>query len=187
MKRFSWAEICRLLGSLVVACSFAVAASGKPALEAGLPMDLPRAEAVDGARLDVPPRLVKRGRGVYPEHLVYSGNYVRGSVEARVEISSDGAVKSVKVLHASHPAFVAATTAQLTESKFSPALRDGNPVAAYGIFQAGFDVQGRFGESVGGGVIMIPAKSADLPPELDYDWPPIMKEYCEPVFLSARK
>lgn len=166
-----------LMGITLSMCTVA-----KLSAEPALPMDLPRAEAVDRGRIDTPPRLTKRGRGDYPEHLVRTENYVQGVVEARIHIGIDGAIKSVNVLRSTHPAFVTATITQLNESKFSPALRDGLPIETHAVFTASFDVRGHLGRNISGGVIMTPAKPADLPPELDYDWSPVMKSYCEPVF-----
>lgn len=149
---------------------------------AQLPMDLPESVADDGGRLDSPPQLTKRGVGRYPEHLVRANNNVRGQVRARVLIDQDGAVESVNVQWATHPAFVSALITQLSQSRFAAARRGGRPVRASGLFVALFDVTGSFGESVGAGVISTPTKPTDLPPDRQYDYAPLMLRFCEPAY-----
>lgn len=151
--------------------------------QVSLPYDLPEAKAVDGEKLDTPPRLVKRGKPIqYPEHLFYNDNYVRGVVRARIRVERDGSVSAIEVLFASHPAFVAPAIGGIYDATFRPATALGQPVAAWAEFDSSFDVKSARGRSLGGDARRVPVKIPGLPPEFDYDEPPVLLSFCEPVY-----
>lgn len=162
---------------MVLLCSGMLRAQREPSL----PLPLTNVRGLDGSRLDSPPLLIKRGKALYPEHLTRAQNFLQGWVVADLNISSEGNLKSLVVVSSNHPAFTTAAALQLADSRFKPAIKGGVPVESWGRYAVTFDVTGRVGESIGGSVISMPAKPADLPPERDYDTPPWMTRFCEPA------
>lgn len=172
--------------ALFVGLGAAVSSARPRSAEVSLPWDLPEAEAVEGERLDAPPQLTKRGKDRhYPEHLTYNGSNLRGVVVVRIRLEADGRLSEIRVKFASHPAFVPAAIASIRECTFRPASAQGRPVAAWADIAHSFDVRGSRGERVGVEANRVPAKIPGLPAEFDYDHPPVLKAFSEPVYPRA--
>ncbi len=76
---------------------------------------------------------------------IYPGTLLRQEIEGKVRLSfligTDGRVKSVKILSASHPRFAAAAEKQaLRKWRFIPAMRDGQPVEQWQTITVSFNI-----------------------------------------------
>ena len=81
------------------------------------------------SEVDDPPRLLAPGPQVYPAELKQLG--ISGRVVVTYVIDREGRMvqPSLRVVEASDPAFVPATAAMLSTSRFSPGIYLGAPVA----------------------------------------------------------
>jgi len=82
----------------------------------------------DALEYDQPPSMVNATRPVYPDF----AREVRaeGRVILKVLVLEDGSVGAIQVLESSHPLLVDNAVDAICHSVFSPARRDGTPVAA---------------------------------------------------------
>ena len=111
----------RLTIMLVIAVGF-VGASGAVATD-------PSAEptmAYDLTELDVAPQIVSQVRPEYPKALRVTGTEGKTVIEFIVD--AVGNVKNASVVKSTHPEFEAPSVAAVSQWKFKPGLKDGNPV-----------------------------------------------------------
>lgn len=84
------------------------------------------------------PRIISRVAPVYTEEARTAK--VRGTVVLFAEITSAGSVENVVVLHKLQPGLDESAVRAVKQWKFSPALKDGQPVAVVMTFEANFNV-----------------------------------------------
>ncbi len=81
----------------------------------------------DSYRVDVQVSPISRVAPRYPEELKRKG--VNGSAIVEFVVASDGAIRNVKVVDATHPAFGVAAIAAVKQWQFKPAMVENRPVA----------------------------------------------------------
>jgi vitamin B12 transporter len=90
--------------------------------------DAAPAEAPAAAPVLLPPQVANRVEAVYPEAPLRDGR--AGRVVLRVTVAADGSVTDVQVAEPAGHGFDEAASAALAQFRFTPATRDGSPVAA---------------------------------------------------------
>ncbi len=119
------------LGSTVASGAFAVGVGntlyGKASEEAADPQAVRPLAPVPAARLSAMPRPIDVPRIEYPPDARKAG--VEGQVVLALRLDERGAVTAVRVVEAPSPALAAAAAEAARRFRFTPGLRDGEPVA----------------------------------------------------------
>jgi TonB family protein len=136
-----------------------------------------------GHPLDTPPRVVKQAKLEYPEMFAVENLAFRGSIIVEFILTENGEVQTPKITQLSHPAFVPPALEALFNTKFSPGLIDGKPVACRFTYLFTFDWEGLGGRGIGVEPFTLPAVSSPgIPEEFRYDVAPRPAFTCEPVY-----
>ena len=85
-----------------------------------------RERAFDLAMVDVPPKVVKTVPLDYPLELQFSG--VVGHVVVTAEVTPEGKVENVRAIESTNPLLDAEAVRAFKKWRFTPAMRDGEPV-----------------------------------------------------------
>ena len=106
------------------------------------PFDFPVEDDEGAAANEQPKPLMKSGgQPIFPENLAAT-NTVGGAI-LELAIGADGAVRSVKVLRASHPEFAESARSTVQNWGFTPAKKDGVPVESRWRIAVNFAVEGK--------------------------------------------
>lgn len=92
---------------------------------------------------DVEPRFTKAVEPEYPFELENSGN--KGKVMVSLVLSAKGEVIDPTIVSSPHPGFEAAAISAIMQSEFSPAMKDGKPVAVVAVVPVRFLFRGHAG------------------------------------------
>jgi TonB family protein len=137
---------------------------------------------VQGRKLDVDPKIVKKAALEYPGLFLNDlDRAFRGTAVVEFVVTEKGEVANPKITKVSHPAFVPPALDALFKTKFAPGEIGGQPVACRFVYVFSFDVtgfvQGRL--VIGSDPFTLPAETPpDCPEQFRYDVAP------RPVFIS---
>ena len=136
------------------------------------------ATTLDDRLVEVLPRVLSSPHPYYPSYILNSYGFLTGNVNLDVELDPSGQVEHVELKSAAHPAFVPWAMIALTRTKFSHAEFHGAPVACKFTYSFAFQVKNSSGHPVNRPPSIIPAQVKGVPPDLDYDFPPITDTFC---------
>jgi TonB family protein len=107
-----------------------------------VPFDFP-VEDDEGPKANGAPKPRQKGglRPVYPENLAAAG--VVGGAIVEINIGADGLVKKTTVLRASHPEFAQSAETAVKTWEFTPAMKDGVPIASRWRTAIAYSVDGK--------------------------------------------
>lgn len=140
------------------------------------------AVALDGRPLDVAPRIRWAADVFYPPHLFHNEQKIQGYVALDLTLDPQAKVTATAVRVATHPAFIPPAIEAVLASKFEPGRIAGEAVAAKLPYRVMFYVKDLGGSIVQNLPAISPNKPANLPPEFDYDTPPVLAAFCEVVY-----
>ena len=89
------------------------------------PVPLEEIRAQDGGRIDVLPRLLRFTAPEYPQQAIFDN--ISGSIRLAADVDERGRITEIRVLR-SLPVFDIACIEAMQSWRFSPALREGQPV-----------------------------------------------------------
>lgn len=106
--------------------------------EAPSPVLLEEIRAQDGGSIDVLPRLIRYTAPEYPQQAIF--NNISGSIRLAADVDERGRITEIRVLR-SLPDFDIVCIEAMQSWRFSPALREGQPVAFTVSIPFSFQVQ----------------------------------------------
>ena len=153
--------------------------NGEPvAAELTVPVICQTAPKTD-TRESKPARVLDKVSAIYPSAMKRYG--LSGQVTIGFDVDAEGRVQNPAIVESDNPAFDEPALTALRQWKFSPALREGEPVASHHL-----PVDIKLNSS-GGEAFRINPQSdqSKLPPEQRYDTPPKIRGVLLPVYPYA--
>ncbi len=133
-----------------------------------------------GPSLDVPPKVIKQTKPVYPWAMRANG--MRGEVFISFVVDIEGGVRQVGVLRSNNPYFDEAAIEAVRQWRFEPGKKNGRVVNARMQVPIIFSIIGESGGGTGPFITKKKGDLAKLPEAFRYDTPPVPQNYLPSVY-----